>query len=914
MNTRKFLMGLFELGIIPSKNTLTFIKTDIQGVQRLQSEKSQAQVTTNQSGSNYDDKKLDASLNNFQDSLKKVAVRGPASYLGALQVQDEFRFETSPALAVMANTMSDYTGIIANAMRKSEEFVLQTSQTVSGGIATLAAGLAGLGLATAILGPIGGIGAAATLLGRFLIRRLGINILGTLPGVARVSRVVAPAVKPVRNFLGQALTAVGEFFLFKQLNSIVYSIVDRLTKSKQQNIFQTSLAAGMIQPNLLQEYFLQTRGIRGYSREDFKQLQDATARYGATNSQLYDVLNTIETSLPRFESRNSFASAVVNTSNFLGVDSSVIANIYSNLGAVLGAGKPNGAKVRPVTRAFESFYLSLSNSVNPSLVNVSLVDSLSSFARSYVMGKKLVMDTEELAAIQSFVSRSSIGDKVTTEVTRNVIGGLDNILLEYATFGNPNAATLARSSGITIEEAARGVTADADVFERLLRGISSRFGIDDGDMSDEQFGNMMFYLTNSDYTGLGMSFEDAQATAELVRSLNSGNKITRKDLNRVFKVPHLDEEGNMKEFNIPVDTSDGVSLAERVELDKLYKPLKLLEGLSQGEFRLWQTNVENIGVAVDLTRGINDGFTNKMVDILGSFAALAATAVNTIDEIQNDKGFFGKVGQGIYGYFVNAGSDVVDASLNLGYVIQEGVLTPIKPLLTPEEGEVESPHVQTAQRIITDVRGVKKANVNKRAERDIAQQLYGLDALPKANFITGEFNEVYELRGKAPYRHKGIDIDLGAGANIFTTMAGTVVIANSKPKHKSGYGKFVVVKDEYGFHHYYSHLSSVTVRQGQTVIQGQKIGRQGNTGTSTGSHLHYEVRGPDNSVDGRMDPVLYFEMLEIVNHTLDWWDEDNLEFRLSISNPAELAEEAQDRYTKKDIVQRMHETNYKQSR
>ena len=61
-----------------------------------------------------------------------------------------------------------------------------------------------------------------------------------------------------------------------------------------------------------------------------------------------------------------------------------------------------------------------------------------------------------------------------------------------------------------------------------------------------------------------------------------------------------------------------------------------------------------------------------------------------------------------------------------------------------------------------------------------------------------------------------------------------------------GYGNYVVIKHTNGVQTLYGHLDSILVDQGQTVSKGQNIARSGNTGQSTGPHLHFEVRGARN--------------------------------------------------------------------
>lgn len=96
--------------------------------------------------------------------------------------------------------------------------------------------------------------------------------------------------------------------------------------------------------------------------------------------------------------------------------------------------------------------------------------------------------------------------------------------------------------------------------------------------------------------------------------------------------------------------------------------------------------------------------------------------------------------------------------------------------------------------------------------------------------------------------YNGIDLKLYRGAPVFAAAAGTVIIARGSG-YNGGYGKYVVISHNNGTQTLYAHLDSVMVRVGEVVNQGQQIGQQGNTGRSTGSHLHFEVRGAKNPFD-----------------------------------------------------------------
>jgi murein DD-endopeptidase MepM/ murein hydrolase activator NlpD len=93
--------------------------------------------------------------------------------------------------------------------------------------------------------------------------------------------------------------------------------------------------------------------------------------------------------------------------------------------------------------------------------------------------------------------------------------------------------------------------------------------------------------------------------------------------------------------------------------------------------------------------------------------------------------------------------------------------------------------------------------------------------------------------------HTGIDIGAGYGSAVRAAAAGTVVVAGSV----SGYGTAIVIDHGGGLGTLYGHLSRLGVHVGSRVAAGQTIGAVGNTGNSTGPHLHFEVRVNGTPVD-----------------------------------------------------------------
>jgi len=132
-------------------------------------------------------------------------------------------------------------------------------------------------------------------------------------------------------------------------------------------------------------------------------------------------------------------------------------------------------------------------------------------------------------------------------------------------------------------------------------------------------------------------------------------------------------------------------------------------------------------------------------------------------------------------------------------------------------------------------------------ERALGEDLSGLYRLlsPKrALFNWPLFGEI--TSGFGPRRHpitrerhfhEGIDIEADEGTSVYAARAGKVIFAGPS----GGYGLLVIL-DHGLYQTYYAHLSEILVYKGRFVGAGQLIARSGNTGFSTGPHLHFEIR------------------------------------------------------------------------
>ena len=101
--------------------------------------------------------------------------------------------------------------------------------------------------------------------------------------------------------------------------------------------------------------------------------------------------------------------------------------------------------------------------------------------------------------------------------------------------------------------------------------------------------------------------------------------------------------------------------------------------------------------------------------------------------------------------------------------------------------------------------------------------------------------------------HTGIDYACPIGTSILASDSGKVVFA---AWDKTGYGNLVIVQHSSGVSTLYAHLSNVSVFSGENVRQGELLGHSGNTGNSTGPHLHFEARYKWNDYKTHFNPML----------------------------------------------------------
>lgn len=177
---------------------------------------------------------------------------------------------------------------------------------------------------------------------------------------------------------------------------------------------------------------------------------------------------------------------------------------------------------------------------------------------------------------------------------------------------------------------------------------------------------------------------------------------------------------------------------------------------------------------------------------------------------------------------VGLNADDLIATVKSGYSGQGGPLSPLS-LSSPNGASTGD-----EQRVNAILQGLDTLNVYRIAAYKVP---LGLPVHARFRLTSGFGGRNDPINGSARM-HEGQDLAGDYGTSIYATADGTVTYAG----WENGYGRLIKIRHIYGIETRYGHLSQIDVTVGQKISRGEKIGDMGNSGRSTGTHLHYEVR------------------------------------------------------------------------
>jgi murein DD-endopeptidase MepM/ murein hydrolase activator NlpD len=180
--------------------------------------------------------------------------------------------------------------------------------------------------------------------------------------------------------------------------------------------------------------------------------------------------------------------------------------------------------------------------------------------------------------------------------------------------------------------------------------------------------------------------------------------------------------------------------------------------------------------------------------------------------------------------FLSAGQDpeALLAAVRKGYGGQGGPLTPIS---LSTSGAAPSPEEIRANAIL---KNLDNMNMYRMAA---FKAPYGMPLRTTFRYTSG-FGGRNDPLGRGYRMHEGQDLAGDYGSPIYSTADGVVTFAG----WSSGYGRLIKIQHAFGIETRYGHLSQIRVEVGQKVSRGDRIADMGNSGRSTGTHLHYEIR------------------------------------------------------------------------
>jgi len=193
-----------------------------------------------------------------------------------------------------------------------------------------------------------------------------------------------------------------------------------------------------------------------------------------------------------------------------------------------------------------------------------------------------------------------------------------------------------------------------------------------------------------------------------------------------------------------------------------------------------------------------------------------------------------------------------------GSQVSRGVMVRVQPYRLPTDLKENVP-ATSLQRLNENLAYLEKyVEIETEAQSSLMRELLAyerlLDHTPtiwpaKSRYITSRFGFRIHPKTRKGTMHEGVDIKASYGTKVYAAADGVV----SSAGYRSGYGYTVIIDHGYGYQSLYGHNSKLIVGAGTKVKKGQLISYSGNSGTSTGPHLHYEVR-----VNGKpVNPALF---------------------------------------------------------
>ena len=415
-------------------------------------------------------------------------------------------------------------------------------------------------------------------------------------------------------------------------------------------------------------------------------------------------------------------------------------------------------------------------------------NNLNSFLERKVPEKRLFLRTDKetrfvkLTPITQILALIGISTVIIWSIIATAI-----VLIE--TIGSGNFRDQARRDQALYEERLNALATERDIRERESIASQDRF--------------------NTALSQVSIMQSDLLGSEDMRRELERGINVIHGTLRRAMnerEALRIELELLKKQLNPEIGVlPNAISLAEVSQTMEYMN--HTLRGISQQRdnafdaAELAKKNMESLELEIQFFEEKSDQIFRQLEDAL-------TISVEPLDKMFRNVGLSTK--------------RLLD-QVRRGYSGQGGALAPI--LSQPDVFETEDPRISRANSILIKL---DKLNIYRIA----------VEKTPFDMPVKGSFRYTSGFGPRWGQMHRGVDLAAKSRSPIYATGDGVVTRAG----WNGGYGRVVYVKHEFGVETRYAHLARIRVKKGQRVSRGQKIGDMGNSGRSTGTHLHYEVR------------------------------------------------------------------------
>jgi hypothetical protein len=468
-------------------------------------------------GSGLTESQLEDKLKDLQRETLPTTGYALGTFSAQLKISEEYKFFRSPAIETAAKTVDGYGQVIGSILSTKEELQYEYG-TMARQAAQSVYYLA--------------------LTSNALIRAFRVaKALKNVSTFTRISRAVSS---------GAAMTGVGllwavvQFAIGEAIGLAAQKAGEALMEGRATRLAIQSAAPQIMKPDtLLQDYsayqgtyLMQEGGYNVYPTME----NILTSEYRGVSPEMFgrnysDAINT---------TAQINTSAIIDRNTYLGYTerSLQMSGLYGRdmTGTLATMSRVNlGGDVDEASGLFQKFFSSMVSDGRLHLSQLALVDEMSSFAESYVVGGRLNLEdgASNLARTHAFVN-PMLGDRQTTQATQTLVTGLDAVLQEGALGTSPHMSMIMARTGITRGEALGGVTSQPETLEKFLYGMYLELGIgntdfnSEGELGDEDMERFMAYSQH----GLGMDQATQRATYVAYRGFVQGAR--GEDVSRAY--------------------------------------------------------------------------------------------------------------------------------------------------------------------------------------------------------------------------------------------------------------------------------------------------------------------------------------------------------------------------------------------